>query len=412
MRRSLLLVCALILGLAVVSPALADPPPWSHNHRPTTTTANDETTTTIEPTTTVAFPTTTTTTIPPGCGGPVIITGGGTYSGCYRSTDPAVPAVRVTTTAPVILDHARIEHLGIGVDIRVRGDLTVRDSTIGALDPGQPISWQASSLYAYAPAALVVEHNQVTDGHGVVVNGSNLLTSPFRVEANNFTNVGRYDSTGWYPGPVHTDKVLAPGGSISWNRSTATYGSSLIEDAFGIYQTNGAPGAPLLIAHNLVDGAYPLSGDGANFTGGAFDLGDSGGSWLTGDANYAVNYTNNAFMIPSGDHITYQNSRAAYDGWAGSGTTQRVSSSFGDGVTTWNNPSYPPETNCAVTDVDVSHLRWNGSAFERADYYLPTACTYSGNDSLAAPTAALEASLVAEYEAGVVAAGVTIGPRD
>ena len=104
----------------------------------------------------------------------------------------------------------------------------------------------------------MVEHNSFTDGHGIVVNGSNLLTSPFSISYNDFLNVGRYNTVELI-GPVHTDKVLAPGGTVRWNRSTATYGQSVIEDAFGIYQTNGASGNPIDISHNLVNGVYPYS---------------------------------------------------------------------------------------------------------------------------------------------------------
>jgi hypothetical protein len=351
------------------------------------------------------------------CGEPITISTGGTYGGCHESTLAGTPAVSIATTAPVTISHMTVKHKGAGIWAQCTGgqcyraDLTVLDSTITATDPGTSVD--QFSVYAFQPTKLVVEHNQITDGYGVTINGNNLTTGPFSISFNNYTNVGRYGGAGQFPGPVHTDKVLAPGGVVQWNRSTATYGSSLIEDAFGIYLTNGGTNNPFTLSHNLVNGAYPLTGDGASFNGGAFDLGDGGGSWLTGDSNYAVNYTNNAFMIPSGDHITHQNSKATYDGFAGFTTTDRVSSTFGDGATTWNNPAYPTTGVCAVTNVDVSHLRWSGAAWERSDYYLPdsTGCAYSGNDNLAAPTPALEQSLVNEFERSVTAASVIIGPR-
>lgn len=39
---------------------------------------------------------------------PITITGGGTYTGNWQSTDPSVPAVIVLTTEPVTITHSRI----------------------------------------------------------------------------------------------------------------------------------------------------------------------------------------------------------------------------------------------------------------------------------------------------------------
>lgn len=381
---------------------------------PKNTTTSSTTTTSRPATTTTTFgpiATTTTTTTAP-CGGPLTITSGGTYGGCHESATNT-PAVTIATSAPVTISRMTIRHKGNGVFAQsARANLTLIDSVITALAPESPT--EQLSLYAYRPAALVIEYNQITDGHGITINGDGLTTSPFRISHNNFTDIGRYNAASCCIGPVHTDKVLAPGGKIQWNRSTATYGRSLIEDAFGIYQTNGGTNNPIDIGHNLVNGAYPFSGNGSGFTGGAFDFGDSGGSWLFGHDNTAVNYTNNGFMIPSGDHITHKDSVAVFDGRAGfSDSGPIVSSTFGNGITTWHNPSYGPTTNATVTGMSIGHLRWNNGRWERADYNLPscTGCAYSGNTSRDPVNGAAEQAAVDAFEASVVAAGVTIGPR-
>lgn len=51
------------------------------------------------------------------------------------------------------------------------------------------------------------------------------------------------------------------------------------------------------MGHNLVNGAYPMTGDGRGFTGGAFDFADLGGAHIEGHHNVAVNHTNNGFTI-------------------------------------------------------------------------------------------------------------------
>jgi hypothetical protein len=341
----------------------------------------------------------------------VTITAGGTYSGTYESRDANKPAVTIATTQPVVLDGAVIMHTGDGVFAQsTRASLTIRNSRFVALAPASGIVEQLD-VYAYQPASFVVEHNSFTDGHGITVNGNNLLTSPFSISYNDFVNVGRYDAVEMI-GPVHTDKVLAPGGAVRWNRSTAAYGQSVIEDAFGFCQTNGASGNPLDISHNLVNGAYPHAGNGSDFTGGAFDLGDRGGSWLYGHDNVAVNYTNNGFMIPSGHDIQHRNSVAVYDGRAGfSDNGPIVSSTFGNGATTWHNPSYPASSHLTINGVRAGHLRYNAGGWQRADYNLEVADLDSGaNTNLATVNGAAEQAAVDSFEASAVAASVRIGP--
>jgi hypothetical protein len=339
--------------------------------------------------------------------GPLRITSGGIYTGRYESTVASTPAVTIATSEPVVLSHMTVRHRGSAVFAQgTRANLTIVDSSFTATDPGSvQEQWD---VYAYQPTALVVEHNSFLDGHGITINGNNLTTSPFRISFNDFVDVGRYGATEMV-GPVHTDKVLAPGGKVQWNRSTATYRRSVIEDAFGFYRTNGGAGNPLDIGHNLVNGAYPHSGNGSDFTGGAFDLGDGGGSWLLGHDNTAVNYTNNGFMIPSGHDIEHQSSVAVYDGRAGfSATGPVVSSTFGNGVTTWHNPSYPASSAVTVSGMKAGHSRLNGG-WQRSDCNLPVGSTAGCRAT--SSSAAAERAAVDAFEASARAAGVTIGAR-
>ena len=343
--------------------------------------------------------------------GPVTITTGGTYSGTYESRDPNTPAVTIATTQPVVLDGAVIRHTGNGVFAQsTRANLTVKNSRFTALAPASGIVEQLD-VYAYQPTALVVEHNSFTDGHGITIGGNNLLTSPFSISYNDFVNVGRYNAVELI-GPIHTDKVLAPGGTVRWNRCTATYGQSVSEDAFGIYQTNGASGNPIEIGHNLVNGVYPHGGNGSGFTGAAFDLGDGGGSWLYGHDNVAVNFTNVGLAISSGHDIQHRDSVAVYDGRAGfSDSGPIVSSTFGQGLSTWHNPSYPASSRLTINGNRAGHLRYNDGRWERADFYLEVADLDSGgNTRLATVNGAAEQAAVDSYEASAVAANVHIGP--
>jgi hypothetical protein len=341
------------------------------------------------------------------CSGPLTIITGGTYTGCYQSTDSRVAAVRIGTTQSVTLSHMQIRHAGVGVDWNAtRSNLTVVSSTFTALAPSSSNPEQ-QAVRMYQPATLVLEHNRFIDGHGVQINGENVQTNTLRISYNDFIDIGRRSQPALYMGAVHTDKLLAPGGTILWNRVTNHRGRSHAEDVFGLTGTRGASGNPLMVAHNLVNGAYPFSGDGSGFTGGAFDFADISGAYIEGHHNYAVNYTNNGFMIPSGTEVHHRDSVAVYDGIADDG--QRVSSTFGGGFTTWHNSGYPSPSGIGVTGCRAGHLRWTGSNWERADYYLPEG-TNSGNTSLGTVNSAAEQAAIDEFENSAKTNAVTIGP--
>jgi hypothetical protein len=437
-RRPVLFLAALTLVLLAVVPALAVPPPHANNRaKPTTTTAVGATTTTRRPpkSTTSTLPATTTTGPMPststtlgGCSGPLTISTGGTVSGgCYESLNSGTPAITIATTAAVTLDRVTVRHKGFGVFAQATTgtNLTVTNSTFEALSAGSPVYQR--SVYLLSPASAVIEHNRLVDGHGVLINGDNVSASPVRVRYNDYVDIGRWDSPDFI-GAVHFDKVSAPSGAeVAWNRVTNHRGRSRSEDVIGMTQTNGASGNVVDIHHNLVNGAYPYTGDGASFTGGGIDLGDLGGSWQSSHDNTVVRCTNNVLMIPAGSNLLHFSNRVVCSGIADDGA--RSSSTFGAGAMVWDNPdpSYPAIINSDVHD-NVSNLRrWNGSAWEFQHYYLPncdpgTECT-GGPQGFGPTNTAVSLSLtsdaawlaevndaIADWEAARVAAGITVGP--
>jgi hypothetical protein len=321
--------------------------------------------------------------------------------------------VTVDTGSAVTLSHATILSKGNGVvaGASPRPNLTITDSTFTALDPGSPVHQMC--VYADAPASLMIEHNQFTDCQGILVNGEGLTTSPFSASYNNYTDIGRYHQTDWFAGAVHTDGVNAPGARLDWNRITSHYGISVSEDVFGLVDTNGVRGSPVDVGHNLVNGDYPSSGGGSSFSGVAFDLSDVNGSYQNAHDNTAVNYAGSGFAASTGSQIRFTNDTAVSDGLADNGV--RVNATFGTGFSTWHNPSYPASgPDLYVANSTAGQLRWTGSSWERAAFYLPhcepsTACT--GNTTLGTVNGAREQAAVAAYERSVTAAGVTIGPR-
>lgn len=345
--------------------------------------------------------------------GPVTISAGGTYTLNILATDSTVPAVTISTTAPVTIDRSSIQHAGWGIRSTTGAQLTVTNSTFTAITPSIANSEQ-QHIIPFEAAKLVVQHNNFNYGHGIQADtgGNNTVqTNPLDISYNNFTDVGKLSQPGNYQGAIHLDKITAPNGVIQWNRVINHYGSTWGEDEFGFADTRGTAGNPLEIAHNLINGVYPISGDGAAFTGGAIDLGDRSGGYLNCHHCYVIGYTNNGIMQPTNSAgVTIDNCVAVYDGIADSGGAT-VSSTFGWGITVKNLYGTPVGTQSVVTNCRVGHRRWNGTAFETANYQWENQGTQDGggNTTLTA-SAANEQAMVAEFEASVVAAGVTIGP--
>ncbi len=350
------------------------------------------------------------------CGGPISITAGGTYSGCYESTNPANPAVVINTTAPVTLDHATIRHAGEGIRAVVYSDvqLTVTNSKFQALNPGTPSDQRA--MYLYKPASLIAEHNSFQDGHGIFIGGNGQTVSPIRIRYNTSLNIGHYSEPGCCIQFAQFNRVISPAAEIAWNKITNIYGQSQIEDTVNMYMSSGTGVAnPIDIHNNLVDGAYPDSGDGSDFTGGGLLLGDGD---VTAVGNYGIIHdnrvigsTNYGVGVAGGHDNHLYNNRVVSDMKAENGTT--VGSTFGQGVTLWDsyNRGAGSMTNSNAYNNTSGWVRPDG----RANWWLPGcdpagACT--GNVAMPDPiTSATEQAERDAWAAEVAGAGLTIGPN-
>jgi hypothetical protein len=340
------------------------------------------------------------------CRGPITITRGGTYSGCYQSTNPGRPAVRIATTAPVTLDHAEVRHAGEGVNGSTGARLTIINSRFQALDPKVPASQRAVGLYQ--PTSLVTEHNALADGHGIYVNGDNRPVSMIRIRYNSATDIGRYAPPDCCIQFAQFDKVTTPAAEIAWNRVTNAYRRSTTEDSINMFKSSGQDAAhPIDIHHNLMSGAYPRDGDGRDYAGGGIIAGDGGGNYIAIHHNRVVSNANYGVAIVGGhDNHLYAN-RLVSDGRADNGS--RVVAPYAQGISLWN-PEHGTMTNDDAHDNVVGWVRPDG----RADWWLPacnpsSACT--GNTRLPDPvTPAVEQGERDAWAHEARADGLTVGP--
>lgn len=431
-RPLILVVVGLLVAVGLVGTSSAAPPPWANAGPKKTTTTRAVTTTTVAPTTTIAPTTTTiapTTTVGPttttvaGCvpGTPITITVGGTYSGCYRSTDPAVDAVHISTSQPVTFSYARVEHRGRGIveypNASVAVNVTVVDSTFVALGPMLTNTTTSQRAVEFDdPASLVVDHNAFIDGGGVQVqrNGTTNMTA-LSVRWNNYTNIARWEPDSCSGGSCMQafqnagEKVA---GEVAWNKATNQPGSSRVEDDINVYGNGGglSDTQRLLIHHNLLDGAYPQNVTGS-FTGSGINVGDSGAQYVTIDSNRVINSAAAGIMLTGGQHNRATNNRVVNDNTADNGASVAGTPAG----TSWCYQTCGGPVDNIMSGNVLGAERLDGT---RNDLTCPAAQLDPSNNcdgnTVFTPTDITPADEQAErdaWAAEVAAAGYVIGPR-
>jgi hypothetical protein len=402
-----------ISGLGVVR--LGSTPTPATTTTTTTTTTTSTTSTTITPTTTA--PPTTTTTVPgsSSCAtyqGPVTISTGGSYTGCWSSTNPNTPAVNVTTSSPVTIVNSGIQSKGHGIQLAPGGRLTVRNSSITILNPD--VAGMVKRRWIYAPrfANLVVENNDLTSGRGVWLSdwaGAPSDGVKFRynrvrnTDGRTSNGAGGYNNT-WdvSTGFGVTFQLSASPGTpnveIAWNEVVNTPGQSAIEDNFSFWMSSGTAATPIWVHDNYVEGSWrPDPVANYNHTGTAINTGDGDGSgshdnsccgYIVVERNVATAVANVCYGLSYGHDITVRNNRCVVSGLAdwdpGPGTNIRMfnQASWGNGLAgPWNSSGTPGFTNNSSRDNVVGY--WNRLLRVRNDWWMPDCsgvCT--GNVSL------------------------------
>lgn len=203
---------------------------------------------------------------------PIVISKGGTYTGNWKSLNPLVPPVTITTSAPVTIIHSRIVGSGDLVTQMWNGTVTLRDDCFAATNPnirGRP---KGSPVRIQNPVRLVVENSDFvnTGGNGIGVTGywgdfrpANTIT----VRYNRFFNIdGRYsDGSGGYLTnengfPSHAVLLslvrAVPGIEIAWNQVINTPGKGQDTDSINLFSSSGTSSSHLLVHDNYIQGQY------------------------------------------------------------------------------------------------------------------------------------------------------------
>lgn len=383
--------------------------------------------------------------------GPVTISRGGTYTGRWQSLDPAVPAVTVATTEPVILERCVLRARGgLIVASAIGADVTVRDCRGYGMDPGVEGLARGAFFEAYRVKRLVLEHNQVEGtGEGVTLieyGGDGSGGPAVTIRYNRFRNLmglysdghgglrleGDLGNEGNGNHAVILDKLARlPGGEIAWNEFVMDPYLSSAGDKINFYKSGGTAETPFVVRDNWFLGGYGIfptdpqySGSGVISDGSPGDSEETASAFLRVHDNQFVNGANFGAGFLAGHDNEAWNNRSVSTGRLGDG--RWMAADYGNGFVVWNSYSQGAFRGNVVRDNVagwvVQLLDGEGRRVEppvRHDYWLPD-CARANGDSLCTGNASLPGEVTAAteraereaWEAKVDAAGVRLGPRN
>ena len=180
-----------------------------------------------------------------------MITEGGSYQGHWESTDFDVPAVRIETSDPVVIENSRVRGKGTLIQLAgSNGHLTVRNVTGYGLNP-----------------------DEFDKGNALVET------------------------------------------KVAWNEVINEPYRSRTEDVISLYQTTGASEEdPIKIHNNYIQGSYPADPSRYGHSGGGIILGDAGGGYQHAFNNQVVATTNYGIAIAGGEHNRFYDNRVVSSG--------------------------------------------------------------------------------------------------
>ncbi|TPG65567.1 Ig-like domain-containing protein [Hymenobacter nivis] len=355
---------------------------------------------------------------------PIVITKGGTYTGNYRSTDSGQPAVLVNTNDPVVLDGCNLAGAGNLIQAGQGADLTVRNCRGQGLAPSVDNQAPGRFLDSYRAQRLVVEHNELVQTSGIVVNrwgGTGASGQTLTVRYNRVRNIdGRWRNGGSTRSSfliLNTVQRLA-GVDVSYNEVVNAPNQSLVEDNINLYNSSGTASSPLRVHDNFVRGAYPFPATDGQFTGtGLTTDGDAGAldgaaGYIEADHNQFVSTCNAAMNIAAGHDVYYHDNRLVNSGLLPDGS--RLTATYAaTAVFNYYQQLVSLFFNNRIQNNTIGFVRWgaNNPYPDRQDLSPGNCATCTGTVHLPNPvTLATEDNEATLWAQKLQQAGVVLGP--
>ncbi|MHA6249945.1 Ig-like domain-containing protein, partial [Pontibacter sp. CAU 1760] len=257
--------------------------------------------------------------------GPLVITKGGTYSGNWESRNSEEAAVEIRTSEPVIIENSSIR--GAGYLIKSWGysaNLTVRHTKGYGLTPTPYSNYKKPRRFVTLNnfQNLVVENCYLESTAGIYAGtryeGDGSTKETIRIRYNIVKNIdGRvYGGAKEHSQFVQFNfKGAIRNAEIAWNEVMNEADKSLVEDNINIYNTRGTIDSPIRIHNNYIQGAFPFSANGTQYSGGGIITdGDAGindcPAFIEAFENHLVGLGNYSMGIAGGNNIRYHHNRA------------------------------------------------------------------------------------------------------
>jgi hypothetical protein len=267
---------------------------------------------------------------------PITITKGGTYSGNWQSLNPNVPAVKITTTDPVVIQNSRLQGRGDLVQSVVDSvNVTVRNTYGYGLNPNVNGQSPGRFLTLYKPTNVVVENCYMESTSGIYLNGDTSASS-VKIRYNRAHNIDgrKSDGNGGFSSDfnwaqfVQLNKVQnSPGIEIAWNEVINEPYKSRVEENINVFLSSGTSSSPIQIHDNYIQGGYPANPATDGYGGGGMMLGDGSATDVSNAAgfvqaynNQIVSTTNQGITIAAGHDIQFYNNRIISSGLLPDGT--------------------------------------------------------------------------------------------
>lgn len=298
-----------------------------------------------------------------------VITAGGAYSGAAVG-DASSPAVTIQTTAPVVIESARIENLQGGYLIRCQGavSLTVRHTVFeGALG--------GRAIYTEGFKSLEVMRSDFNRTGGIDLRWP-VAGATVKIHRNRCLNTSMAPPAGLRQFLQFNDVKTVAQALVEWNEIVNEYGKSGVEDAISVFKTNN-----VLVRNNYIEGGYPAHYS-QEYSGTGIMLGDYGGSNNTAEANIVVGNTNLGISIVAGQNNKILSNIVISDGKLPDGTPLAGAN---NGIVCYDNGTGGGAFGGHTVSGNKVGAMHSGNPPYRNDYWLPGAAVTSGNTSYPNP---------------------------
>ncbi|MBC7384613.1 MAG: hypothetical protein H7301_00440 [Cryobacterium sp.] len=349
---------------------------------------------------------------------PIEITRGGTYTGNWKSTNPSVNAVTVSTSEPVIIQNCNVAGPGPLIRLPWGGNVEVRNCR----GFGIKGNFHENQFFIAAGASrIIVENNYFQNTSGITLGSMGSGTSEIRILKNKILNIDCRNSSGAVGmcNFVGLDKVSnVPNIEIAWNQVINEPNNSNVEDNINFYRSGGSSSNVARVHDNYIQGGYPIPASDPQFSGTGM-ITDEGGSgaehtaYVESYRNQFVSIGNTAMSIAAGHDIRYYENRIVASGVLPDGS--KVNSNFaGMQIASYYGPEF--FYNNSIRDQTAAYVTpkysYSVPTSGRNDYRSDGACAGCGTGITHLPSPVTKQSEFAEWNlwgSKLTSNGIAIG---